>query len=118
MINGIAGQTRLLALNATIEAAHAGESGRGFAVVANEVRSLSKHTQTATGTIGEQVKSIASVTGNVESAIELINSSIDSLNLHVRSIAATVEEQVSATNEIAGPMNRVSATLNSISHAA
>ncbi len=118
MINGIAGQTRLLALNATIEAAHAGESGRGFAVVANEVRTLSRHTQTATGTIGDQVKSIASVTGSVEKAIGLINSSIDSLNLHVRSIAATVSEQVTATNEIAGQMNRVSATLSSISQRA
>lgn len=117
IINGIAGQTRLLALNATIEAAHAGESGRGFAVVANEVRSLSRHTQTATGTIGDQVKSIASVTGSVEKAIGLINSSIDSLNLHVRSIAATVSEQVTATNEIAGQMNRVSATLGSITTA-
>lgn len=58
LITAIAKQTNLLALNATIESARAGEAGRGFAVVANEVKALSRETQSATEEIARRIKAI------------------------------------------------------------
>ena len=55
-IDNITFQTNLLALNASVEAARAGEHGRGFAVVANEVRNLSKSTQTTAAQIRQTIE--------------------------------------------------------------
>jgi methyl-accepting chemotaxis protein len=114
LIKGIAGQTNLLAINANIEAAHAGERGKGFMVVANEVRSLSHDTAKATGSIAEQVQTMATVSANVETAISLINGSIQNLNRHVASIAVAVEDQEKATKAIGRQMNGLSASFSSI----
>ncbi len=58
-IEAINRQTNLLALNAKIEAARAGEAGRAFAVVADEVRQLAQSINTLSGTIKDQIGSIA-----------------------------------------------------------
>ena len=115
LINDIANQTNLLALNAMIEAARAGEQGKGFAVVAQEVKALSRNTATATETIGEQVQSMASASGNVEVAITAINDSIENLDEYVATIAQAVEDQVKATKQISQRMNSISASFSSIS---
>ncbi len=70
-IGGIARRTNMLSLNARIEAARAGEAGRSFSVVAEEVKSLARQTETATGKIGTVIKDVradASDTGTLLAA--------------------------------------------------
>jgi len=59
LIRKVSMQTNILALNAAIEAAHAGDAGRGFAVVAEEVRKLSKQTETAAARIDETIGQVS-----------------------------------------------------------
>lgn len=58
-ISAISRQTHLLALNAAIEASRAGSAGAGFTVVANEVKALSRQTETATSEISATVTELS-----------------------------------------------------------
>lgn len=59
-IDRINRETNMLAMNATIEAVRAGEAGKTFKVVANEVRDLSRSTDSLAQTMRKQIGAVVS----------------------------------------------------------
>ncbi|WP_053078510.1 methyl-accepting chemotaxis protein [Methylobacterium tarhaniae] len=109
-------QTNLLALNAKIEAARAGEAGRAFAVVADEVRLLAQSINTLSGTIKDQIGSIA--TGLRESHgllqdIATVDVSDESRSAETR-VATVMQALVAQNSRFAGVLQQTAETTQSI----
>lgn len=103
VIGKIAAQTNMLALNATIEAARSGEAGKGFKVVANEVKDLSRATDTATKNIEVRVQTMQADSSTVVQAIQQISVVISRVNEAQATIAASVERTASgALDQVLG----------------
>lgn len=113
-IDNITFQTNLLALNASVEAARAGEHGRGFAVVANEVRNLSKNTQTTATQIRhtiaattnqvllgvKQTSTIAETTRSLIQSFEQVAMRLNNSESAISQQHQGVEELEQSVNEI------------------
>lgn len=109
-------QTNLLALNAKIEAARAGEAGRAFAVVADEVRLLAQSINTLSGTIKDQIGSIA--TGLRDSHgllqdIATIDVSDESRSAEAR-VHTVMQALVAQNSRFAGVLQQTAETTQSI----
>jgi methyl-accepting chemotaxis protein len=115
-IEAINRQTNLLALNAKIEAARAGEAGQAFAVVADEVRLLAQSINTLSGTIKDQIGSIA--TGLRDSHgllrdIATVDVSDESRSAEAR-VHTVMQTLVAQTSRFAGVLQQTAETTQSI----
>lgn len=113
-IDGINSQTNLLALNASIEAARAGAAGKGFAVVAEEIRGLSKGTQTSsdriTGALEHLEVTSENLTNSITDILQLIQLTllkVQQVNTSVMGITADAKQLGDGMQEVDSAMKQV-----------
>jgi methyl-accepting chemotaxis protein len=116
-LNQINRTTNMLALNARIEAERAGAAGNAFRVVANEVRELSKTTDTLAATMNAELKLVREglaagqetlrrvatidMSDNIQ-AKDRLDNLIGALAQRSRQLSTTVESAISEAETISG----------------
>lgn len=129
VITDIASQTNLLALNAAIESARAGEQGKGFAVVANEVKKLSKQSDSSAKKITELIHDLhietdkavlsmektlievnegTSVINQAGESFEKIQRSVNGVSRQVEGVSTAIEQVSASAQEVVNLINIVS----------
>ncbi|NOV03685.1 methyl-accepting chemotaxis protein [Paenibacillus planticolens] len=129
VITELAAQTNLLALNAAIESARAGDYGKGFAVVANEVKKLSRQSDSSAQKITELIQTIHIETNNAVHSMEKtlievndgttvmneagesfgrIQLSVTGVSMQVKDVSAAVEQMSASSDEVVNMINAVS----------
>ncbi|WP_245239158.1 methyl-accepting chemotaxis protein [Methylobacterium platani] len=115
-IEAINRQTNLLALNAKIEAARAGEAGRAFAVVADEVRQLAQSINALSGTIKEQIGTVAAGLRGSHGLLQdiaTVDVSDESRSAEAR-VHTVMQTLVAQTSRFAGVLQQTAETTQSI----
>lgn len=106
-IKTIAFQTNLLALNAAVEAARAGQAGAGFSVVAQEMRSLSKSSETATKQITKLVDLFEQKMAEINSALESSIDNVDGGKVAIESVDNKMDEMKENINRSSGNITSI-----------
>lgn len=115
LIADVAARTNLLALNAAIEAARAGAAGSGFTVVAQEVKELSRQTQSAAREAATQIDAVRLVVGDVVEGFGEVQLGFGSMRALADSLETTMSSKRALVDAVAGrtaQANLLNATLD------
>ncbi|BCR03126.1 hypothetical protein DESUT3_01950 [Desulfuromonas versatilis] len=99
-VNDLAEQSNLLAVNASIEAAKAGEQGKGFAVVAQEVKYLAEQSKQATNQVRSILKDIQKATGTAVLATEQGAKSVEAGVRQTRQAGEAMQKAVISSGRV------------------